>query len=477
MDKQKQELIALIDEKKDSFIDVANQVWEIAETRFSTPESADAFCKLLEAESFHIERGIAHMENAFVAKYGDTAPTIGILAEFDALGNMSQVADDDKQNPIEVGGNGHGCGHNLLGSASLAAAVGLKDYLQKNNIAGTIQLFGCPAEESGYGKSFMTRDGVFDGLDVALTWHPMDTTMAWSISSLAVFQAYFNFEGIAAHAAVAPEKGRSALDAAELMNVGVQFLREHVSDDVRIHYAFMDVGGTSANVVQPSASLHYFVRAKNLDTAREIFERVKKVAEGAALMTETKLNIMFDSAAANYIPNHALTEAMQANLESYGKMNLTPDDYAYGKRYYDGLPDETKKALYNRVVNSFPGRSAEELQKLATDSYLDEVFPLRFSDITSGSTDVGDVSWVTPTAQVTIACEPQGTPPHSWQWSANGKSSPAHKGMLTAAHVIATTALDVLLGETLLQKVKGEFKSTFENMPYECGIPKDVVPK
>lgn len=477
MENHKKELIELIDAKKDLFIAVANQVWDAVEIRFDTPKSSDAFCKLLEAEGFTIERGIANMENAFVATYGNTSPTVGILAEFDALSNLSQVADDDKPNPLVVGGNGHGCGHNLLGSASLAAAVGLKDYLQKNNVSGTIQLFGCPAEESGYGKSFMTRDGIFNHLDVALTWHPMDTTMAWSISSLAVCQAYFNFEGIAAHAAAAPEKGRSALDAAELMNVGVQFLREHVSDDVRIHYAFMDVGGTSANVVQPSASLYYFVRAKNLNTAREIFERVKKVAEGAALMTETKLNVVFDSAAANYMPNHVLTEAMQANLESYGKMDLTEEDYLYGDRYFKSLPEETKKSLYNRVANAFPDRSTQELQKLATDSYLNEVFPLQFSDATSGSTDVGDVSWVTPTAQVTVACEPQGTPPHSWQWNANGKSSPAHKGMLTAAHVIATTGLDIFLDDTLLQKTKDEFKSTFENMPYESGIPKDVIPK
>lgn len=477
MENKKQELIQMIDAKKDIFVEVANSVWDASEMRFATTKSAKALRTVLEEEGFSIETEVANIPNSFIATYGSGSPVIGILAEYDALGNMSQVADAKEKKALEVGGNGHGCGHNLLGTGSLAAAVGLKDFMKANGISGTIQLFGCPAEESGYGKSFMTRDGVFDHLDAALTWHPMDTTMAWSMSSLSVFQTYFKFKGTSAHAAAAPEDGRSALDAAELMNVGVQFLREHVTDDVRIHYAFMDVGGESANVVQSSANLYYFIRAKNLQNARQVYDRVVKVAEGAAHMTETELEVIFDTAAANYIPNHKLTEAMQANLEAYGKMNLTAEDYAYGDRYFDTLPEEKKQSLYSRVANSFPSKSQEELKKLATDSYLDEVFPLVFSSAASGSTDVGDVSWVTPTAQIMIGCEPQGTPPHSWQWCANGKSTPAHKGMITASHVIATTALDLLTDPSILEAAKKEFRATFENMPYECGIPKDVVAK
>lgn len=471
-----QKIVDLIEAKKQDFIGLADAVWAANETRFDTKESVKEYYRLLEQEGFSIEKGIADMEHAFIATAGNGGPIIGILAEYDALGNLSQEADLGEKKACVIGGNGHGCGHNLLGAGALAGAVGIKDYLQEHNLPGTIQLFGCPAEESGYGKAFMARDGVFDHLDAALTWHPMDTTSGWGMSSLAVYQVYYNFKGVSAHAAAAPEMGRSALDAAELMNIGVQFLREHVVESARIHYAFMDSGGESANVVQPSASLYYFIRAKKLDQAREIYERINKIAKGAALMTETELEVVFDSACADYIPNKAITGAMYDNLVSIGQLNLTKEELEYEKRYCESLPESAREGLYQRAKKAFPDLPEAEIKELAASPILEKPMPLIFSDEVQGSTDVGDVSWVVPTAQIFIGCEPQGTPPHSWQWVANGKSAVAHKGLLAAGKVIAKTALDLIVNPELLKQAKEEHQQILNGKQYQSGIPADVKP-
>lgn len=473
----KDEIVKIIEEKRQLFINAADRIWSTPETRFATEKSVANFYPILEEEGFCIEKGLANMEHAFAATYGHGNPVIGILAEYDALSNLSQVADLGKQQAEVEGANGHGCGHNLLGMGSLAGAVGIKTYMERHNIQGTIKLFGCPAEESGYGKAFMARDGVFDDLDVALSWHPMDTNSAWALSSLAVYQVYYNFKGIPAHAAAAPEKGRSALDAAELMNIGVQFLREHIVDEGRVHYAFMDVGGESANVVQSTASLYYFIRALKIEQAEEIYKRVNKIAEGAALMTETEVEIVLDSACANYLPNQAATTAMYENLKEYGTLNLTDEDQTYSQRYYDSLPAVVKEGFAKRARLSHPEASEEEIQRLASLPILDSVEPLRFSEDTSGSTDVGDVSWVCPTAQVMIACEPQGTPAHSWQWVANGKSAVAHKGLLSGGKVIAATAYDLLTKPELVRQAKKEHQETVGGAKYKSAIPNDVFPK
>jgi len=473
----KERLVELIEQKRDTFITAADMIWDTPETRFATERSVRPFYDILEREGFTIEKGLANMEHAFVATYGQGKPVIGILAEYDALDNLSQVADASEKEALVEGGHGHGCGHNLLGTGALAAAVGLKDLMQEEHVEGTIKLFGCPAEESGYGKAFMARDGVFSGVDLALSWHPMDMSGVWGDSSLAVYQVYYTFKGTASHAAVAPEKGRSALDAAELMNIGTQFLREHIIDDGRVHYAFMDVGGQAANVVQPTAKLYYFIRAPKQAQAREIFERVNKIAEGAALMTETEVEITLDAACAEYMPNKVATSVMYENLTNYGRLDITNEDIAYEQRYYDGLSDTVKTMLQARAKATFADATPAEIESYASAPILDKIGPLRFSNKTSGSTDVGDVSWVTPTAQVLIACEPQGTPPHSWQWVANGKSDVAHKGLLSAGKVIATTAYDFLTNETLLADAQAEFAQLIKDTPFVSGLPDDLLPR
>lgn len=470
MENLKEKLSSLIEAKRDIFIDAADRIWETPEVRFATDESVKPYYEILEKEGFKIEKGLANMKNCFTATVGSGHPVIGILAEYDALNNLSQVADLGEQKPLVAGGSGHGCGHNLLGTGAMAAAVGLKDLLKQENISGTIKLFGCPSEESGYGKAFMARDGLFKGIDVALSWHPNESSFIWGGKSMAVYQLYFNFKGIASHAAAMPDKGRSALDAAELMNVGVQFLREHIIDDGRIHYAFIDAGGESANVVQPTASLYYFIRAPKSEQAHEIMERVKKIAQGAALMTETELEIKFDSACLDYMPNTTLSSAMYDNLKNYGKLELTDEEMAYEQRYYDSLTPGViadNKARAKKYFND---------ATLGEKPMLTEILPFDMSLGLSGSTDVADVSWSVPTAQVFVGCEPQGSAFHSWQWTANGKSSVAHKGMLAAGKVIATTALDVLLNPDLLSNAKAEHLENLDGKVYESAIPADVMP-
>lgn len=474
----KQRISEIIEDRQQIIFDCSDRIWEYAETRFATKKSADEHCRILESEGFHIDRGVAHMENAFVAAYGEGKPVIGILAEYDALGNMSQIADLAEKKPLIPGENGHGCGHHALGAGALAGAIGIKNYMQESGLKGTIKFFGCPAEESGYGKSFMTKAGVFKDVDAALTWHPGDASAIWASSSLAVAQVYFNFKGKSAHAAAAPELGRSALDAAELMNIGVNFLREHMIDQARIHYAFMDAGGLSANVVQPTASLYYFIRAPKSSQVLELYKRVEKIAQGAALMTETELEIVWDAAAADYIPNGPLNEVMYENMKLFVPLSLSEEEQVYGQAFYDTTDEAMRAGNLARIHRAFPNLTQEEAEKKASEPFLTDLMPYSGTpSMGSGSTDVGDVSWVTPTAQFMIGCAPQGTPPHSWQWVAAGKSSVMHKGILAAGKILAATAYDILTDPQILLRAEEAYKKDLGSETYKSIIPDGVEPR
>ena len=467
----------LIDEKQQEFIQCSDAIWGYAENRFATRQSADEHIKVLEHEGFKVERGLAHMDNAFVATYGEGSPVIGILAEYDALGNLSQVAGLAERKYLVERGNGHGCGHNLLGTGALAGAVGIKSYMEEAGLKGPIKYFGCPAEESGYGKSFMAKDGVFNGLDAALSWHPSDVSMIWSSTTLAVAQMYFNFKGQAAHAAGAPEMGRSALDAAELMNMGVQFLREHIIDSARIHYAFIDAGGESANVVQPTASLYYFIRAPKSDQVLDIYKRVEKIARGAAMMTETDVEIVWDSACMDYLPNTVLGHTMHANMLRYMPLDVTADEDKEARALTETIGEAAVQSLCKRCGVLFPQFDEAKHAEMAKSGILREAVPEDVITKGGGSTDVGDVSWICPTGMITVACEPQGTPAHSWQWVSNGKSSFAHKGMLAAGKSIALTAYDLLTQPEILEEAKAEFKKSLGTQTYHSIIPDGTLPR
>ena len=473
----KKRITGLVDIKAAAFTALNDRVWECAEIRFGLKNSADAICSVLEAEGFSIERGIAGMEHAFIASWGRGSPCIGILGEYDALPGMSQTAGLPERKPLIEGGNGHGCGHSALGAGSASAATAIKDYMQKTGLSGTIKYYGCPAEESGSGKAYLARAGVFNGLDAALTWHPMNDNMVFSTSFLANYQIFFSFKGQSAHASVAPEHGRSALDAAELMNVGVNYLREHVIPEARIHYAYRNAGGALPNVVQASAELLYFIRAPKLSQVQSIFERVCDIAKGAALMTGTTTALRWDSAVANYVVNHTLGKVMHSNLNLLGPIEWTESDIALARSFQATLDATAFKGIPAGLARYFPAASPAEITAMAAKPMLGDIVPYMESEwVLPASTDVGDVSWQTPVAQLSTACYPQGTVSHSWQLTACGQSPLVHRGLIHSAKVIACTAVELVENPQILAEAQAEHRRRLAGETYRCPIPPEVMP-
>ena len=463
-----------LEENRKRFVEISKYIWEHPETRFEEFKSATYLTNQLEAEGFQVERNVAGISTAFVGTFGKGAPYIGFLGEFDALSGLSQKANATEFEPLEGKNIGHGCGHNLLGTGALSSAYAVKAYMEENNIPGTVQFFGCPGEEGGSGKTFMVREGVFNHLDIALTWHPSPVNAIMSLSSLANYQIYFRFKGITSHAANSPHLGRSALDAVELMNVGVNYLREHVITDARMHYAVTNTGGYSPNVVQADAEVLYLIRAPQVSQVDEIYKRVCKVAEGAALMTETELTIVFDKACSNYIPNRALEEVLHEKLIEVGAGEPSEEDKEYAKDIWDSLTDGERNN-YMDLVNGF-GHVGDDLK--FEGKYLSEsIAPYIASDkVLAGSTDVSDVSWVVPTAQCTAATSALGTALHTWQMTTQGITSFAHSGMLRAGAAMALTAVHILDNPEVLGPIKEEHEKKLAKTPYVCPIPADVKP-
>jgi aminobenzoyl-glutamate utilization protein B len=455
------------DEKAQTYVDLSDDIWEYAELRFQEHKAVAAQSAHLEAEGFKVTTGLAGMPTAFVAEAGSGTPIIGFLGEYDALAGLSQVAGAADQRALVAGAAGQGCGHNMLGAGSMLAAVLVKEYLAVHNLPGTVRYYGCPGEEGGSGKTFMARDGIFDDLDVAFCWHASTFNGVMSVRSLANIQVYFRFKGRAAHAAGAPHLGRSALDAVELTNVGVNYLREHMPTDCRVHYAVTNTGGISPNVVQANAEVLYLVRAPDVVKAKALYERVCKVAQGAAMMTETELQIEIDKACSDTLPNAALEMSLYENLKLMGPVPFDEADQAFG--------GEIQKSFTEEHIRS--NMATYDVKEVPPRPLHDGLLPFDGNAMNRpGSTDVGDVSWVTPTAQVFGACWAVGTPGHSWQVVAQGKSGAAHKGMLHAAKALAASALDVIYDPDLLARAKAEFHVKTEGKPYLCPIPADVKP-
>ena len=475
MTTQKQSALQTIEEKKSLIVDIADKVWEFAELSLQEFKSAAAYCEALEKEGFDVERGTCNIETAFAASYGHGRPYIGILAEYDALSGLSQEGGLSERKEKNAGGNGHGCGHNLLGAGVFAAALGIKAYLEQNDVSGTVILYGCPGEEGGAAKAFMARDGLWKKLDAALTWHPEDVNEVATGSSNSCIQTQYKFTGIASHAAGAPEKGRSALDAVELMNIGVQFLREHMSDKARIHYAITDAGGCSPNVVQPRASVLYMVRSNHVAEAVELQKRVDKIAEGAALMTETTYEKKFIDGLADTVSNLALERVLYKNFEELGVPKYTEEENAYA----DALAETYDSSGVPGVAAENDENAKEQVEKMqkeyghAMNGFLT---PLYQKDaFKAGSTDVGDVSWLTPTAQIHVAAWPNGCPGHSWQNVSCDRTEIGHKAAVHAGKVIAATAIDLIEDTSLLDEARAEFEKRTKD-GFVCPIPADAVP-
>lgn len=470
---QKQAALAAIEEKKDLICHVADRIWEYAELSLQEFRSAALYCEVLRQEGFAVEQGICGIETAFSAAYGSGRPVIGILAEYDALSGLSQAGGSAVQQELVPGGTGHGCGHNLLGAGALAAALGVKHYLQATGKPGTVVLYGCPGEEGGAAKAFMARENLWRGLDAALTWHPDECNEVATGSTNACIQVQYTFHGVAAHAAGCPERGRSALDAVELMNTGVQYLREHMDSRARIHYAITDAGGRSPNVVQAKASVLYMVRSDKVKKALELQARVDKIAEGAALMTETTYERKFIDGLAETIPNHALEAVLYRNFEQTGVPAYTQTEAEFAEKI---------AASYD-AAGHLPGTGSEDsayaaqVQTLLHGGAMNDVLlPLYQGEaFCPGSTDVGDVSWECPTAQLHVAAWPNGCPGHSWQNVSCAKSDTGRKAALYAGKVLCGAAIDLMESPEILQTAQAEFRQRTA-AGYSCPIPPDAVP-
>lgn len=476
MENQKEQALQVLDDKKEMFWSMSDELWDHPEIGFHEQFAAELYCRTLEREGFRVERNLAGIETAFSGTFGQGSPVIGFLGEFDALPGLSQEAGIMEQKPVETDGAGHGCGHNLLGVGSMAAAVALKEYLQNTGKAGTVKFFGCPAEEGGSGKGFMARDGVFQGVDIAFSWHPGDVNAVSTESTMANYQICYHFRGISSHAAISPELGRSALDALELMNVGVQFLREHVPTDTRIHYAILNTGGTAPGVVQPYAEVMYLLRAPQLPQVRELYERVNKIAKGAAFMTETDVEIEFVKACSNTLLNTELLKVMQRNLEQIPSNIFDQEDMDFARRIAGTFPykDTYFEELAVQIEDSI---LREEILKDKDAPLHRVVMPMLREKQGVVSSDVGDVSWNCPVAQIGVATMPAGTPMHSWQTVAVGKSPMAHKGMLYAAKVMAASAIDALEDPDIIRRAKEEFEWRTGGRNYDPPIPLEVRPR
>ena len=463
-------IVRFVDEHGQRYAKLSDEIWRYAELGYQERDSARLHIDYLKEAGFAVREGVAGIPTAFVAEAGEGGPVIGILGEFDALSGLSQesLALSCQPSSEIANGNGHGCGHHLLGTSAHLAAVAVKKMLDDAGLQGRVRFYGCPAEEGGWGKTYMARAGLFDDLGAALTWHPGVFNGIMNLESLAVVQAYFRFTGISAHAGASPHLGRSALDALELMNVGTNFLREHMIPDARVHYAITDAGGVAPKVVQPRAEALYMIRAPRNADASEVYARVCDIARGAALMTGCELQIQMHSACSNIMLNDVLNRAMHAQLAHFGAPSYEQAELGFAASMHGTTrPEEIEMA----------GRMLQNAWKDPKPLYdgveaLDSARPMRMH----ASTDVGDVSWVTPTAQCMTACFAFGTSPHSWQWVAQGKSSIAHKGMLLAAKTMAGTAMELFQNPALLAAARQELDQRLGGKPYVCPIPADVMP-
>jgi aminobenzoyl-glutamate utilization protein B len=457
-----------IDQNEDKLIELSDCIWSYAEAAMNEYRSASCQADYLEGLGFAVERGVGGMPTAFVASYGKGTPVIGILGEYDALPGLSQHVDPD-QNPVKKGAPGHGCGHNLLGVAALGAAAALKNAMEAGDIEGTVRYYGCPAEETLTGKVFMVKAGLFTDVDMAITWHPGSLNSMWIGSDQAMNSAKFRFFGRTAHAAGDPWNGRSALDAVELMNVGANYLREHIVTDGRVHYVITN-GGEAPNIVPDEAEAWYYVRAPKRYQVEEIYDRLVKIAEGAALMTETRLEIEFLTGCYNTLQNNVIGDVIFAKMKEVGAPAFTEEDNAFAKEIAKSFPPRQREAAIQKHT---PEVAAKLKDKFLCDIVID---PRGKGQVSGGSTDVADVSWVTPTAQFTTACDALGTAGHSWQFTAASGMGIGHKGMLTAARIMALAAVEFYKDPSLVEQAKAEFAAVVAEEPYKSPLPDDAVP-
>ena len=421
---------SLIEKYQSLIISAADSIWEYAETAFQEHRSSSLLKSILEEQGFSISAPSEKLPTAFTARWGYGRPILGFLGEYDALPGLSQKADIAAPAPTSSSA-GHGCGHNLLGCGVLAGVLFLKDIMEQEKLPGTILYFGCPAEENAAGKAFMIEEGFFKDVDVAFSWHPHYQSGIFN-QALANHRVYYTFHGTSAHASQSPHLGRSALDACELMNIGVNYLREHMIDEARVHYAYTDAGGTAPNIIPSRAQVFYAVRAPKSEDARLLRERVDDIARGAALMTGTSVDIETACVYDSFLPNPVLDQLVLKYLKLYTPVH-SPGEEAYARDFlsYGNLPE--------------------------TDRAFDDIPDLSITRKTGISTDVGNVSQILPCTAFMVCCYANGSPLHHWTVTAQGKSSAAHKGMFAAGKILSSCALELLTEPGLLLQVQKAF--------------------
>lgn len=429
---EKQGIIQKMEEKAAHYAAIAKQLWEEPELGYLEFNSVDLLQAELKNEGFEVASNVAGIPTAFTATFGSGQPVIGILGEYDALPGMSQSATPHQEPRVE-GAPGQACGHHLFGTGSMAAAIAVKNYLKESGVSGTIRYYGTPAEEGGSGKVYMVRAGLFDDLDAVLSWHPGDANTSNPSTNLATISGKFRFSGRSAHAAVAPERGRSALDGVEAMNVMVNMLREHTTEPTRIHYVITK-GGDAPNIVPKEAEVYYVIRHNNRDEVKSVWERVLKAARGAAEGTETRMTYEIIGGTYDRLPNEVLAKMMHDNLSVVGGVHYTEEEKAFAASIQQTLGDATKSL-----------ESAQQIE------------PMKFT-YGKASADTGDVSWNVPLAAIRAATWVPGTPAHSWQAVAAGGTSIGFKGMMVAAKTIALSAIDIYNNPAILEKAKAEFE-------------------
>jgi aminobenzoyl-glutamate utilization protein B len=464
----KRTALTWIEDHQDLIVDAHQRIWEFAEVGLQEMQTSELLIDVLEDNGFTVECGVAGMPSAFVATYGSGSPVIGVMAELDALPELSQEAVPYRK-PRKEDAPGHGCGHCGYAATALGAALAVKEAIEAHDLDGTVKCFGCPAEETLVGKVFMVRDGLFDGLDACLGHHPGSVNGAYMGSSNAMNSVKFEFFGKASHAAGSPEQGISALDAVELMNVGVNYMREHVLQETRIHYV-IEAGGHEPNVVPAYARSWYYVRAPERELVDQYYEWVLRIADGADLMANTTHKVRFLTGAHNKIANRPLAERVVANMREIGAPSYTEEELEFAAELGKSVSREEKRSKLNS--SSLP----DALSLLDVDINPNIYDPHGEDRKGGGSTDVAEVSWITPTLEFSTACFVVGMPGHSWQHTAVSGTSIAHKSTLFAAKALAATVLDLLTDPEILHEVREDWEARMTDRTYQSPLPDDLEP-
>jgi aminobenzoyl-glutamate utilization protein B len=468
-----QTAVNYLNENYDRFADLARAIWERPEIGLQEKFASRAIAEQLAEAGFEVEWGAGQMETAFVASWGEGSPVIGILGEYDALPGLSQDATPGR-NELVTGGPGHGCGHNLYGVGALGAALAMQQAMTEQGISGTVRYYGCPAEETLTGKTYMARDGVFDDLDASITWHPGYANTVWSNgSSLAMNSFKVHFHGVASHGAAAPHMGRSALDGAMLMDIGVNYLREHIEQDARIHSVISN-GGQAPNVVPPEAEIWYYVRAPKREQVEYIYGRMLDCAKGAALMSGTTYDIEFLTGCYELLPNGVISGIMLDKMEALGGIEFSHDEMAFARELQASIPPEIMEmSIRETLSRAAEGTTLEDVGEVLCEKVIRPSEEFR---IMHGSTEVGDVSQITPTGNLLTCCHPLGSPGHSWQITASSGAGIGFKGMDYAAKAMALTGLELMTNKEALSAAQGEFKQATGGRKYVTPLPEGAVP-